>query len=105
MNKSNFEHLFFAAILQIVLAILFKNWLAATLLPLGILLGREMAQNQIKLAFRYRNPGAKIPYNSNDVKWYKAFHSWSLDSLLDIIIPTIGLILIYFTVNYLWLMV
>ncbi len=86
MNKTNFEHLAVALFLQAIIGLATGNWLAATLLPIGIFLGREHAQREYKIG----NPSLLIGYEALDL-W-----RWSKDALLDLFVPVLGVTLVYY---------
>ena len=91
MNKTHIEHLVIAVILQLAL-IPFVGAFCSGLFASSLLLGRELAQHEYKLALsRGWIWGRTIP-----VKWHEGLTTgWSADSILDIVIPMIGCLIVY----------
>ncbi len=91
INKTHIEHLIIAISIQLTLS-LFFGFLASGVIAIAILLGREIAQHEYKLALS-RNwvYGQTMP-----VKWHEGMTTgWSIDSILDIVIPMIGCLIVY----------
>lgn len=80
MNKTNFEHLGIALVLQVVLGLLTGNWWIGAAFSIGIFCGREHAQREYKIG----DPSKLVGYEALD------FWSWSLDSKLDLLLPVIA---------------
>jgi len=84
VNRTNFEHAFFASLMQIVIGLVSGNWFAGGCFGIAFFLGREHAQAQ-----------ATIGYSL--VKTFQAFdvRKWSLDAQLDLLFPVIACLVIY----------
>jgi ABC-type uncharacterized transport system permease subunit len=91
MNKTHIEHLVIAIILQLVL-IPFVGAFGGGLFAISLLLGREISQHEYKLVLsRGWTWGQTM-----SVKWYEGLTTgWSDDSILDIVIPMIGCLIVY----------
>lgn len=85
MNRTNFEHLMVALILQAIPGFLMGDWLVGAVFATGIFLGREHAQREYKLG----DPSKLIGYEALD------FWNWSRDALLDLIIPIAGVLFVW----------
>jgi hypothetical protein len=84
MNRTNFEHAFFAALMQIVIGLVFGNWFAGACFGIAFFLGREHAQYQHKLGYTLSKTFQAF-----------AFWKWSLDAKLDLLFPIIACSVIY----------
>lgn len=80
MNRTNFEHLFVALLIQLIGWILFGDWIIGAVFASGIFIGREHAQREYKIG----DPSKLIGYEALD------FWNWSRDALLDLLFPVIG---------------
>lgn len=76
MNKTNFEHAFYAVLMQVVVFLVTNNWWTGAAFGMAFFLGREHAQAQIK-------------YDLGD---FAAFdiRRWNLDARLDLIFPVVA---------------
>lgn len=83
MNRTHIEHTVIAAILQL-LAWPAIGLVSGAALAIALLLGREIAQHEYKLALqRGWQWGQTKP-----VAWHEGFlRGWSRDSFLDVLIP------------------
>jgi hypothetical protein len=84
MNRTNFEHAIFAALMQLAIGFVTNNWLAGACFGIAFFLGREHAQFQHKLGYTLK-------------KTFLAFdmRKWSLDAQLDLLFPTVTCLVIY----------
>ena len=84
MNQTNFEHAGYAALMQLVIGLIFGDWFAGACFGIAFFLGREHAQYQDKLGYTFKTT-------------FQAFQvwKWSLDSQLDLLFPTIACVTIY----------
>ena len=84
MNRTNFEHAFFAALMQVFIGLVFGNWFAGGCFGIAFFLGREHAQYQHKLGYTL-------------LKTFQAFAfwKWSRDAQLDLLFPIIACSVIY----------
>ena len=75
MNRTYVEHALIALLIQLGLSFLFGMW-AAGAIAVGLFLGREIAQNEYRLAHRRGwKWGQVLP-----VKWHEGFwRAWRLD--------------------------
>ena len=78
MNQTNFEHAGYAALMQLVIGLIFGDWFAGACFGIAFFLGREHAQNQDKLGYTL-----KTTFQAFDVR------KWSLDSQLDLLFPVV----------------
>lgn len=85
MNKTNFEHLFIALILQAIPGLLLGDWLIGAVFSSGIFLGREHAQREYHIG----DPSKLIGYEALD------FWNWSRDALLDLLFPLSGVLIVW----------
>ena len=86
MNKTNFEHAGYAVAMQLSVWLLTGNLLAGALLGIGFFLGREHAQAEYRAIEKFYNgKRANMP-------WYGGFEfrAWSLDSVLDFVLPIVA---------------
>lgn len=97
MNRTNFEHLAYALVMQAVIGLLTGNWWAGAAFGAAWFAGREHAQAEHR--YIYRNGGAR--YLTPRLPEIAAFDPdlWSRDSILDLVMPAVGVIAvaIYFT--------
>lgn len=88
MNRTNFEHVGYALLMQGVVWLLTGNALAGAMLAVGFFLGREHAQVEYKaIATDFGGKRANMP-------WYAGFNPkyWTLDAVLDVLFPTAAVI-------------
>lgn len=85
MNQTHLEHTLLAVVLQVVLFPLLGAW-GAGAVAVALLLGREIAQHEYKLALaRDWTWGETKP-----VAWHEGlWRGWSLDSLFDVGLPAL----------------
>lgn len=83
MNRAHLEHAAIAALIQLALWPVL-GLIAAGIVPVAVLLGREIAQHEYRLAIlRGWSWGRPMP-----VRWYEGLISgWGLDSLFDVLTP------------------
>lgn len=91
MNRTNFEHLFVALILQAIPGFLMGDWLVGAVLATGIFIGREHAQREYLIS----DPAKLVGYEALD------FWRWELDEILDLAFPAVGVWLVYLITEYL----
>lgn len=84
MNRTNFEHLILALVLQGVLYLLTGNWWIGAAFSSGIFLGREHAQREYHIG----DPSQLVGYEALD------FYRWSLDAQLDLAFPFAAVVLV-----------
>ena len=84
VNRTNFEHAFFASLMQIAIGLVFGNWFAGACFGIAFFLGREHAQYQDTIGYTIKSS-------------FQAFAvwKWKLDSQLDLLLPTITCLVIY----------
>jgi hypothetical protein len=84
VNHTNFEHAFFAAVMQIVIGLVFGNWFAGGCFGVAFFLGREHAQYQHTIGYTIKSS-------------FQAFAvwKWKLDAQLDLLFPIIACSVIY----------
>ena len=83
INRTNVEHLVIALVLQALIALVTGDWLLGALFSSGIFLGREHAKREYHIG----DPCTLVGYEALD------FWRWSIDSLMDLILPVTGVIL------------
>jgi len=65
---------------------------AGAIIAIALLLGREIAQHEYKLAMQRHWEWGEIP----PVKWYEGVTTgWSRDSLLDVGMPLVGVLFVW----------
>lgn len=84
MNNTNFEHAGYAVLMQLVIGFVTGNWFAATCFPIAFFIGREHAQRQDMLGYSF-----KTTFQAFDVR------KWSLDSQLDLLFPTVAVLIVW----------
>jgi hypothetical protein len=84
VNRTNFEHAFFAALMQIVIGLVFGNWFAGACFGIAFFLGREHAQYQDTIGYTIKSSFQAF-----------AFWKWKLDAQLDLLFPIIACSVIY----------
>ena len=89
MNRTNFEHLFVALVIQAIPGILLGNWLIGAVFASGIYFGREHAQREYVID----NPCRLVGYEALD------FWRWDRDSLLDLLFPVAGVLVVWGAVS------
>lgn len=78
MNKTNFEHAGYAAIMQLVIGLVTGDWFAGACFGIAFFVGREHAQAQDKLGYTF-----KTTFQAFDVC------KWSRDAQLDLLFPVV----------------
>lgn len=84
MNKSNFDHAFYAVLLQLLVFFTTGSMLAGACTGVAFFVGREHAQYEYKIG----NPSLLKPWEG-----FK-FWNWSTDSILDVVFPVIAVSLV-----------
>lgn len=74
MNKSNWEHVIFAVLMQLAIGIPFGNWWGGALLAIGFFAGREHSQREYQIT-----KGFPV----GDLNPFQGFKGWSPDSKRD----------------------
>lgn len=94
MNITVIGHLAFALLVQIIIGTAFDNWWAGAALGAGVFIGREHAQAEYK--YIQANGGSR--HNTPQAPELGALSRkyWSLDSVLDLVVPVIGVICLAF---------
>ena len=90
MNQTNFEHAGYAALMQLVIGLIFGDWFAGACFGIAFFLGREHAQAQDKLGYNF-----KTTFQAFDVR------KWSLDAKLDLLLPATTVLIILGIAKYL----
>ncbi|MFZ4537879.1 hypothetical protein [Propionivibrio sp.] len=80
MNRTNFEHLVLALILQAIPGFLWGDWIIGAIFASAVFLGREHAQREYHIG----DPSKLVGYEALD------FWNWKLDALLDLFMPVAG---------------
>jgi hypothetical protein len=83
MNRTNWEHVIYAMLMQIIVGVPTGNWWAGVTLAVGFFTGREHAQREYHLG----NPSKLPPWAAFDI-W-----RWKLDAQLDLICPVVAVLL------------
>lgn len=84
VNRTNFEHAFFAALMQIAIGLVFGNWFAGACFGIAFFLGREHAQYQDTIGYTIKTSLQAF-----------AVWKWKLDAQLDLLFPVITCLAIY----------
>lgn len=79
MNRTHFEHAFYALLMQAAIGLLTGNWWAGAAAGVYFFLGREHAQQEYKLGTVGKNP-----WPAFDVR------KWSVDKWLDVLMPALA---------------
>lgn len=90
MNFTNFEHLIYALLIQVVVWLPTRSWWLGAMLAMGLFLGREHAQREYNLG----DPSTMGPWKAFDV-W-----NWSLDAQLDFLFPAVAVLLVAWLAGY-----
>lgn len=92
MNRTNWEHLIIALVMQGVIGLLSGNWWAGAAFGAAWFLGREHAQAE----YRYIKCNGGDRYSTPKLPEIAAFNPnlWSKDSILDFVLPVAGVIVI-----------
>ncbi len=89
MNRSNFEHLTIALVIQAIPGLLWGDWILGAAFASGIFLGREHAQREYHLG----DPSQLVGYEALDL-W-----RWKRDALLDLLLPVAGVWIVVITLQ------
>ncbi len=90
MNISNFEHVFYALVIQAVVWLPTRSWWMGAILTIGLFIGREHAQREYKI-----DGSSKLsPWEAFDI-W-----NWSVDAQLDLFLPAIAVVLVAWIAGY-----
>jgi hypothetical protein len=85
LNKTHAEHSVIAVVIQLCLWPAFGLWAAGSI-SIAVLLGREIAQHEYKLAIDLGWSWGEV----KPVKWHEGIvKGWSNDSILDLIVPAL----------------
>ncbi|MGO2007821.1 MULTISPECIES: hypothetical protein [Halomonadaceae] len=86
MNITHLEHVFIALLIQMAL-LPFANARVTGTIAVALLLGREIAQHEYRLAVqRGWEWGQTLPVGIFEGVW----RGWTLDSVLDVILPALA---------------
>ena len=86
MNQTNFEHAGYALLMQAFIGLITGNWWIGAAFGAAFFIGREHAQAESKV----RKEGwAKYPEFECFAPRY-----WSLDAVLDFVVPTLAVVAI-----------
>lgn len=95
MNKTNFEHFLYSFIISIIMICVGIPLLIALTLPVTFFIGREYSQ---------------VEYKVRDLKgisltdmqiWHVLKGSyWSLDNVMDIVLPVLSSVIIFISIKY-----
>jgi len=77
MNITHLEHVVYALMMLAAIGLLARNWWAGAAFGAAFFIGREHAQREFEIG----NPSTLEPWEGFDL-W-----NWSLDALLDMILP------------------
>ncbi|WP_447894242.1 hypothetical protein [Vreelandella sp. GE22] len=91
MKRSYLEHALIAVLIQLALWLVWANVWAAGAIAVAIFLGREIAQNEYRVANRRGwSWGRAMP-----VAWYEgAWRGWTMKSVLDALVPLLACLLV-----------
>ncbi|MDQ7735517.1 hypothetical protein QT231_22690 [Halomonas sp. SpR1] len=90
MNKSQLEHALIAVLIQIALFPFMGMWIAGSV-AVALFLGREIAQNEYRVAHRRGWTWGQVP----PVNWYEgAWRGWTIKSALDVLSPLAACLLV-----------
>ncbi|MGP9466736.1 hypothetical protein ACT3RU_06925 [Halomonas sp. TP35] len=83
MNRSYIEHALIAVLIQFALWPLMGMWVAGSV-AVALFLGREIAQNEYRVAHRRGWTWGEVP----PVNWYEgAWRGWTVKSVFDVLAP------------------
>lgn len=82
MNRTHFEHIFYALIMQFAIGLATDNWWAGAAFGGAFFIGREHAQRE----YHKGDPSHLGPFDAFD------FLDWSLDSKLDLLAPCVAVV-------------
>ena len=89
MNRTNFEHAFYALLMQLPFG-LFGYWWMGAAFGAAFFIGREFAQAE----YRYIKANGGDRYATPMPAEFAVFHTkwWNLDSVLDFLFPVVAVI-------------
>ena len=90
MNISYFEHALYALVIQAAIWWPTRSWWLGAMLAFGLFVGREHAQREYSIG----DPSRLDPWEAFDI-W-----NWSLDAQLDLLFPTIAVVLVAWVAGY-----
>lgn len=90
MNISNFEHVFYALLIQVLVWLPTRSWWLGAMLSIGVFIGREHAQRE----YRIDGSSKLSPWEAFDI-W-----NWSVDARLDLFLPAAAVVLVAWAANY-----
>ncbi|HUH61069.1 MAG TPA: hypothetical protein VL001_13470 [Candidimonas sp.] len=90
MNISNFEHIFYALLIQAAVWLPTRSWWFGALLSIGLFIGREHAQRENDLDGSSR----LSPWKAFD------FWNWSVDAQLDLLLPLAAVVIVAWAGRY-----
>ena len=98
MNRTNWEHLGYALVMQAALGVLTGDWWLGAAVGAAWFLGREHAQSE----YRYIHLNGGDRYVTPRIPEIAAFdyRLWSLDSVLDFVFPVVGVMAVALFVAY-----
>lgn len=99
MNKTHFEHIIYALLMQLPFG-LFGYWWIGAALAIGFFVGREHAQAEE----RYIKANGGVRTNTRLSPEFGALQPklWSTDSILDFVAPALCVVLIAITASVQW---
>ncbi|MBT2787361.1 hypothetical protein J7J48_13350 [Halomonas sp. ISL-106] len=96
MDITHLEHVIIALIIQLSL-LPFVSARVAGVIPVAILLGREIAQHEYRLGIqRGWEWGETLPVGMFEGVW----RGWTLDSALDVLLPALACGLLAFLIGF-----
>ncbi|ABY90387.1 hypothetical protein HAPgp19 [Halomonas phage phiHAP-1] len=96
MNRTHLEHALIALLIQFALYPFIGLW-AAGAIAVTLFLGREIAQNEYRLANQRGWHWGQVP----PVRWHEGFwRGWTRDSVLDVLSPLLACWLIAWLSRY-----
>jgi hypothetical protein len=98
MNRTNFEHLGYALLMQAAIGLLTGDWWAGAAFGAAWFLGREHAQAE----YRYIHLNGGDRYATKRIPEFAAFDPrlWSQDSMMDFALPVVGVVAMAFFMGY-----
>lgn len=95
MNITHLEHVFVALLIQVAL-LPFANARVTGAIAVALLLGREIAQHEYRLAVqRGWEWGQTLPVGIFEGVW----RGWTLDSVLDVVLPALACTVVAITIK------
>ncbi|ASK18989.1 MULTISPECIES: hypothetical protein [unclassified Halomonas] len=95
MNITHLEHVFIALLIQMAL-LPFANARVTGAIAVALLLGREIAQHEYRLAVqRGWEWGQTLPVGIFEGVW----RGWTLDSVLDVVLPALACTVVAITIK------